>query len=196
MKGDKDRERFAQVFFVLFEVYGDGEPAKALIDIYWKTLEPYRIDEVEVAAQEILKSRKYNGMPKPAEIILLIEGESEDKALGAWNETIKALHRHGHYRSIRFSDPVIHGAIEAMGGWLKCGDWEEKELTWKQKEFLQQYRIQSRNKELPDYLPGRYEIESLSGKGERLKEGAVNPFLIDLSGKSSLMLPSNMPEKG
>ena len=81
--------------------------------------------------------------PMLADIVTRIEGNIEDRAALAWSLVRKAVRKYGSGRSIRFSnDPVIHYAIEKMGGWWHLDRVLDNENEpWKFKEFARFYRL-------------------------------------------------------
>jgi hypothetical protein len=125
-------------------------------------LEPFPNDACIRAFHELIRSAKF--FPKPAEFLEHLEARREDRAAVAWLDVVATLKRFGNYQSVRFADSVIHSAIEAMGGWVRFGLMEEKERTWKQKEFERLYQvIAARHGSHPPYLAGICEIENAAG---------------------------------
>jgi hypothetical protein len=138
----QDYEKFAVLMATLAEVFDAGrEVSKFKMEIYFKALERYRIDDISCAVSNMIHERVYPSFPKPAEIIQEITGKTEDKAMLAWIKTKDAIGRIGSYQSVVFDDPVIHSTIEAMGGWIDAGNWLEDEMVWKGKEFERLYSI-------------------------------------------------------
>ncbi len=163
-----DYRKFAEVMAVLTEVFGDGkQPSKLKIDIYFKALEAHSIASVCAAVNQLVRERVYPTFPKPAEIIKLITGDTQDMALLAWTKVAKAIARIGTYSSVRFSDPVIHSTIEAMGGWVHFGTFTESEMVWKQKDFERHYGVMKSLKSHPLHLPGIHEIHNVAMGMER-----------------------------
>lgn len=79
---------------------------------------------------------------------------------GEWVLVDKTVKSDGVYTSVKFSDPVIHSVINAMGGWVALGLCSMDEWKWKQKEFERLYAIMSRQSEHPDHLPGQIELDN------------------------------------
>lgn len=153
-----DLIKFAEIMAGLAEVYDGGRPPTAIkIEIYFKALEIFPIQDIKNAVEKMFASRVYPSFPKPAEIIQEIQGTTEDRATTAWIEMITALRRIGTYESVEFTDPVIHSVIQFMGGWPDTGNWLEADLKWKQKEFERLYTIMAKNDNHPRYLPGIFE---------------------------------------
>lgn len=155
----EDRKKFAALMASMAEVFDGKDEVSALkMEIYYKTLESYPIEHISVAVSSLMKSRVYPSMPKPAEIIGEIEGKNKHSATLAWLKVVSGISRVGNYQSVQFDDPVIHSAIQAMGGWAQLGLVKNDDLHWKQKEFEKLYEIfTERGGKHPAYLPGIHE---------------------------------------
>ncbi|MDD5414634.1 MAG: DUF6475 domain-containing protein [Smithellaceae bacterium] len=141
---------------VLCELY-DKTPSPLLIGIYWKALEPFTDEQCETAFNSIICSSRF--FPKPADFIEFLQGTNQDKATQAWIKTVNAIRKYGNYTSVKFDDPVIHAVIEFMGGWANTGEWHDDNLRWKEKEFLQLYKVmEKRGEPYPLHLPGLIEV--------------------------------------
>lgn len=157
----KDENRFLELMTVLGEIH-DRKITRLLLDVYWRVLEPF-LDEACIRAfHELIRTAKF--FPKPAELLEHLEARKEDRAAVAWFDVVATLKRFGNYQSVRFADPVIHSAIEAMGGWVRFGLMEERERPWRQKEFERLYQIiAAQPGSHPLYLAGICEIENAGG---------------------------------
>jgi len=90
-----------------------------------------------------------------------LEKSGEAKALLAWILVEKTIRGIGNYESVQFDDPVIHGVIESLGGWSDYSDFNNEKLVWKQREFINRYKVLERKTHgHPEYLPGRVEIDN------------------------------------
>jgi len=160
----QDELKFAELMAVLAEVYDDGRPpSKLKMEVYYRALEQFDIESIEKAVKGLIFTRTTASFPKPAEIIQEIRGTTANRATMAWLDVLEAVKRAGNYRSVKFSDPVIHGVIEVMGGWVKLAEslkWDEEK--WKQKEFEKLYEVLAKNprSKNPEYLPGLQEIQN------------------------------------
>jgi len=157
----KDENRFRELMTVLGEIH-DRQITRLLLDFYWRILEPFP-DEVCIRAfHELIGRAKF--FSKPAEFLELLEGRCGDQATAAWLDVFAALKRYGNYQSVRFADAVIHSVIEAMGGWVNFGLMEERDRSWRQKEFERFYAvIAGREGSHPAYLAGIHEIKNAAG---------------------------------
>ena len=157
---DRDAEQFAGIIASLSEVFGSGEPSKTLIKIFWLALLQLDINDIQRAASDIIRTRVYPSLPKPADIIEAIRGTSTDRATGAWIKVIGTLRGVGSYQSVKFDDPVIHSCIEMMGGWPDMGNMLIDDEKWKQREFEKLYAIMEKRGNHPAHLAGRFEIDN------------------------------------
>jgi len=185
----KDRKRFAaRCLLPAAELYGKA-PSDAVADVWWDALRPYDIEAVESAFRRHLVSPDTGQfMPKPADIVRMLAGTSEDAALVAWAKLDRAVRNPGCYASVVFDDPLIHRVVRDLGGWIRLGTKIDDEWPFVGREFQNRYRgFRSRN-EAPEYPPrliGIYEAENtvkgymytdvvLLGDVERAKLVAAN----------------------
>jgi len=156
----KNEIKFKEYLAVLCELH-DRTMSKMLTDLYWKVLEPFSDEDCEVVFKEIIYSNKF--FPKPADFTELLRGSKKNQGTLAWIEVLETIKRVGAYQSVKFSNPVIHGVIESMGGWARlAGDMLVDEEKWKQKEFERLYEVISQHQrgKHPEYLAGICEIQN------------------------------------
>ncbi len=135
-------KKFTEIMFILADLYNSSQPISEMkLDIYFNIFKEYPIDVFNQAVNSIIKTRTVNNFPKPAEIILEIEGSSADKSLTAWLQVTETIARVGAYKSVQFDDPVIHTVISEMGGWPKVCEVLEDDLKWMQKDFERLYQL-------------------------------------------------------
>lgn len=95
--------------------------------------------------------------PKPADVVRILEGDTETRAMRAWVAVERALRSIGSYSSVVFDDPITQGVISEMGGWIKLCEVTEDELPFRRNEFVKRYRgyaSQSKAPEFPKVLIG------------------------------------------
>lgn len=164
MRGDDDFKKFLEVLDSVWEMYGKPPMGDAGAALFFQALEPYPVEVFGAAVAEHIRLSPF--LPKPADLVKLIEGSGEDRARAAWQEVLRACQVHGVYRSVRFEDPRIHFAISAMGGWIKVGQISEGELPFREKDFVSHFRLAERLgvtwsfPRIPAHLPGHCEIEN------------------------------------
>jgi hypothetical protein len=135
---ENDIGEFGKIILGLSEIFG-GEMSPIAIDIYFNALSDFTIDEVSKGISSVVKSRVYNGMPKPAEIIEAISGSSNVQAITAWDEVLTDIRKRGRLQGGKFDNPAIEQAIRVCGGWEKICAGDEQDLQWVKKEFIEAY---------------------------------------------------------
>jgi hypothetical protein len=92
-------------------------------------------------------------MPKPADIVKMLQGSTQDSGLVAWSKVDAAIRMRGTYVSVVFDDPVIHRVILDMGGWVQIGGKNETDMPFLKNEFVNRYRGYRMRNEIPAYPP-------------------------------------------
>jgi len=125
----------------------DDAKAKRICNTWHKAMQANGIDE-QVATQaleQITYTTKF--MPKPADVIELVRGGSDTKALAGWVNVIKvAKTTNAIYRPTIFDDPQIHYTIATMGGWADLYNQITslrhigESLQWIKKDFIASYK--------------------------------------------------------
>lgn len=136
--------------------------------MYGKSMSPFEIgvwedalknyEEAQIArALESHIKNPDNGqfMPKVADIVRLIDGDSQDRAHIAWQKAFEGISSVGQYEDVCFDDGHIHSVIEEMGGWEKFCLMTTDEISFRQRDFINLYKTNSRhNKPYPKLLIG------------------------------------------
>lgn len=135
-----DQKHFASQLEAVMALYG-RTMTPAVLEVWWEAL--LHLDFPVVS--EALKRHTQNpdaGMypPKPADVIRLMGGTSNDRALIAWAKVKKAIASVGAWNSVVFDDAGIHAAIDQMGGWSSLCHTTEDEMPFRAKEFENRYR--------------------------------------------------------
>jgi hypothetical protein len=159
---DQDLSRFAEMIVGVGEVYGKSL-TPIVIDVYWSVLKAFKFEEVKKAIYLHLENPDVGRyLPKPADIIMAVEGSSQNQALRAWTKVVSASQRIGVYTSVAFDDALIHAVIEDMGGWRIFCAVETEQLPFVGKEFQERYRGYVIKKPLryPKYLTGIAESQN------------------------------------
>ncbi|EKD45294.1 MAG: bacteriophage protein [uncultured bacterium] len=161
---DQDLSRFAILLVGVGEVYGKSLTS-AVIDVYWNVLKAFKFEDVKKAVYLHLENPDAGKfLPKPADIIMAIEGSPQNQALRAWTKVVSAIHGIGVYTSVAFDDALIHAVIEDMGGWRIFCVSETERLPFIGREFQERYRGHVIKKPLrhPKYLTGIAESQNSS----------------------------------
>lgn len=147
---EKDKNLFLQCLTLLAESF-NRKVSSLLIETYWQCLETYPFAQVKQAMLSTLQNpdRKW-GMPTPADLVVILQGDSRSYALKAWGQVVTAIRTVGRYDSVIFDHPIIHCVIRDMGGWVYLCQQPEKELPFLRHEFEKRYR-DYQNKPLSSY---------------------------------------------
>lgn len=150
---ETDKPAFARLMVGLGEYYGKDQ-SKQVLSIYWKALEQYDLDAVDAACRaHISNPDSGQWFPKIADLVRLIDGGTNDRALLAWTKVDQAVRRIGTFQSVCFDDGLIHVALQDMGGWQAFGNKTEDEWPFIAKEFQQRYRALAARPVQPPHVP-------------------------------------------
>lgn len=151
---DNERKDFAELLSDVYSAYGK-DVSGFVLNAFWESLKRFDFHAV-ARAFSAHYSNPDNGQfaPKPGDIVRIIDGGSGDRALMAWVKVDKAIRRVGPYQSVVFDDPIIHAVLDDMGGWIALNSTpSEKDLEFRQNEFLKRYRGYLITGRVPDYQP-------------------------------------------
>lgn len=111
------------------------------ISVWWEACHPFDFAAVRSAFnRHAVNPDNGQFMPKPADIVKLLQGTTTDGAMVAWSKVDKAIRQVGTYASVAFDDRIIHAVIQDMGGWVELGRKSEDEWPFVAKEFQTRYR--------------------------------------------------------
>jgi hypothetical protein len=145
-----DRKHFGEMLVAVAAVYGK-DMSPAVVAIYFSALAPYDLAAVRQAFDRYVRNPDTGQfMPKPADLIRMIDGGTQDLALIAWTEVERSIRRIGSYADVEFADKRIHCVISDMGGWIRLCETTEESLPFVAKEFQTRYRAYSLRGEVPD----------------------------------------------
>jgi hypothetical protein len=111
---------------VVGAVYGfyrkDRDLTPVTMRMWFEALRAYELTTIRAAFTSHLRNPDVGQfVPMPADLVKLIDGGSNDAALLAWARVDRAARTIGAYRSVVFDDPLIHYAIDNIGGWIHLG---------------------------------------------------------------------------
>jgi hypothetical protein len=160
-----DAPRFKQTLAAVYSLYGKDLTASVL-DIWFGALKGYDIAAIsEALSRHAVNPDGGQFLPKPADVVRLIDGGGQDAALVAWAKVDKALRSVGPYATVVFDDPLIHFALANLGGWAGLGTKTEEEWPFLRNNFVALYRgARGRSYAYPAKLVGLAESHN-SGKG-------------------------------
>lgn len=147
-------EQFQEGVAGVYAFYGK-EVSGFAMDVWWNAMGPYDLAAVRDAFnRHLMNPDSGQFLPKPADIVKMLGGRTEDRALVAWAKVDKAVRSVGNYSSVVFDDPLIHRCIAEMGGWIGLGQKTEDEWPFVGKEFQTRYRgYAMRGDAVRDYQP-------------------------------------------
>jgi len=155
---------FCKMIYSLAELYGQKKPSDFVIALWWNALKNFDISVVRQAlSAHVTNPDNGQFMPKPADVVRLLGGTTQDRALVAWSRVAEAVRRVGNWESVVFDDHIIHAVIYEMGGWVALGSKTDKEWDFVKNEFVTRYRSYSHGDQTPNYPPvlvGMFETQN------------------------------------
>jgi hypothetical protein len=146
-----DFQKFHDGIAGVMSFYGKSVSRFAL-DVWWTALRRFDLAAIVDAFNRHLANPDTGQFaPKPADIIRMLQGSTQDSAMRAWAKVDQAVHRVGTYCDVVFDDALIHRVIQDMGGWIALGTRSEDEWPFVAKEFENRYRGFSARGECPPY---------------------------------------------
>ena len=135
----RDRERFGACLLAASELY--GKPVgEAVAAVWWDALRRFDIAAVESAFRRHFANPDAGQfMPKPADIVRMVEGTTVDAAQVAWAKVDKAVLVVGPYASVTFDDPIVMRVLQDMGGWVMLSDKTDDDWPFVANEFRTRY---------------------------------------------------------
>lgn len=147
---EEDKRQFAELISDVSAFYRQ-DCNKFAISVWWEAMRPYDFEVVNAAMGRHARNPD-NGqyMPKPADVVKMLEGTTMDKAVLAWADVERAISRIGPYESVEFADPRCAQIVTEMGGWVRLCQVTNEELPFRRREFENRYRsMVNTNEPLP-----------------------------------------------
>lgn len=170
-----DRKRLSACLLAASEVYG-REVSEAVAGVWWGALKAYDIEAIETAFQRHMTNPDTGQfMPRPADIVRMLAGTTQDAALVAWAKVDKAVRTVGTYASVTFDDAIAMRVLQDMGGWIALGTKDSDEWPFVGNEFVKRYQGYRLRGETPDYprrLAGISEADA-ARRGLRAREAVL-----------------------
>lgn len=148
---DTDKMKFFELIGGVYAFYG-----KDISDfaggVWWQAMRPYDFAAVADALnRHCVNPDTGQFMPKPADVVKMLSGSTQDAALVAWAKVDRAVRQVGNYETVVFDDPIIHRVLHDMGGWIPLGTKTEDEWPFLRNEFVNRYRGYRMRNEIPEY---------------------------------------------
>ncbi|PSJ16355.1 DUF6475 domain-containing protein [Nitrosomonas supralitoralis] len=148
---ENDFEKFREGLAGIYGFY-DKEINTFVLDIWWNALKIYDLPAIiQAFNRHVINTESGKWLPKPADIIRMLRGSTQDLALVAWAKVDWALRHRGTYVDVVFPDLLIHRVLHDMGGWISLGTKIEDELPFVAREFENRYRGFRERSEIPEY---------------------------------------------
>lgn len=110
-------------------------------DVWWEAMRPYEFEAVRVALNRHAVDPDHGQfLPKPADVVRLLDGGNQDAALRAWTAVDRAVRTVGPYQSLVFDDPLVHSVVADMGGWPQLCASTDEQWPFVRNEFVTRYR--------------------------------------------------------
>ncbi|KVG77203.1 DUF6475 domain-containing protein [Burkholderia ubonensis] len=150
---DSNRGAFAELISGVYAFYG-REASDFALSVWWAAMQPFDLAAVHDAMnRHCVNPDSGQFLPKPADIVKMVQGSTQDSALVAWAKVDRAIRSCGTYNSVVFDDALIHRVIVEMGGWVLVGGKGEEEWPFVRNEFVNRYRGYKMRSETPEYQP-------------------------------------------
>lgn len=190
-----DFDAFAELMSITAEQYGKTV-SDGLMGLYWQALQPYELSAVRSAlSAHITNPDTGQFMPKIADIVRMIGGRTEDRALAAWSKVDRAMRTIGPYQDVVFDDPAIHVVLVDMGGWSSFGQKTEDEWPFTRNEFVTRYRGLATAQRKIDRVPA---LTGITNTGNSAGQHALEPPVPigDLAGATRTFERIRAPTEG
>lgn len=163
---DTERAAFATTIAGVYDFYGKaGSCNEFALQVWWEAMKNFDLPVVrEALSRHCLNPDNGQFLPRPADVVRMMGGTSKDSALIAWAKVDKAVRDAGAYSTVVFDDPLIHRAIDELGGWIWLCGQPTDEWHFVEKRFCDHYRAYKARGEVPAYpkkLLGRYDAQNL-----------------------------------
>ncbi|WP_232625655.1 DUF6475 domain-containing protein [Achromobacter deleyi] len=177
----------------LFELVGNvysfyaREASVFVFNVWWEAVKAYDLDAVSQAfSRHCANPDSGQFLPKPADVVKMLHGSTQDAALQAWAKVDRAVRGVGTWASVAFDDPLIHRVLHDMGGWSPLGRKEEREWPFLASEFVNRYRGYRGRSERPEYPP--ILLGDADAHNGRIGAEAGTPVLIGDAGRAALVV--------
>lgn len=155
----EDRDVIFEVLGLLFADCGRKEIPDLVLKHWHLNLRKYSDEQIVYGYQQASQTQEkwQPELGKFIDLMITPPGcESlEQEAKEAWDIIKSLISRVGPYRSLYFKNTIISESIRKTGGWIKLCRENIEDLVWKEKDFIQFYKMFKKRCEVYDpYLPG------------------------------------------
>jgi len=148
-----DRKGFFALLANVHAFYGK-ELSEFAGSVWWEAMAPFDFAAARAAFnRHAVNPDAGQFMPKPADVVRMLQGGTADQAATAWSKVDRAQRCVGPWQDVVFDDALIHRCVMELGGWAWLGQQTEKEWPFIARRFETLYRGYRMRDELPDYPP-------------------------------------------
>ena len=163
----KNRNKFSEFMTIISEMH-EKTPSNLLIEVYWKSLEPFSDDQCKKAFNFVITRCKF--FPKPADLTDFILGspkqieqQGKDKALVIANEIVAHLNTRGSRVFPKLDDKIAKHLMTKRWPYYEWGSTViESEIKWWVKEFCEAYNSYTA-REVPFEIEASTDVKKLVG---------------------------------
>ena len=146
-----DKKAFGEMLANVYSFYRQDSSVFAN-GIWWEAMKPFDLGAVKEALnRHCVNPDTGQYLPKPADVVRMLQGGTLDQAAQAWAKVDRAVRSVGTYEDVVFDDPLIHRVIAEMGGWVWFGQQKEDEWPFIAKRFETLYRGYRARNEVPEF---------------------------------------------
>lgn len=169
----EDAKAFGELVRNVHSFYGK-DASTFTIDVWWGAMKHYDLAAVRDAlSRHCVNPDNGHFLPRPADVVRMLEGSTLDSAVFAWTKVDRALQSVGTYATVAFDDPLIHRVLEDMGGWTYLGQKSTDEWPFVAKEFQTRYRGYKAQRARPEYPPKLIGLVDAANTKQGFREGEV-----------------------
>jgi hypothetical protein len=122
--------------------------------VWTEAMKPYDFKAVADAMnRHLMNPDSGQFMPKPADIVKMLQGSTQDSALVAWTTLDRKVRHVGPYASVTFDDPILANVVRDMGGWVHLCNKTDDEWPFVRNEFVNRYRGYKVRGDVPALTP-------------------------------------------
>lgn len=165
--------KFVEALAGVHDFYGK-ELSEFAAQVWLEAVKGFELAQVTKAlSAHLMDADRGQFMPKPADLVRILQGTQTDRAMIAWGMVAAAMSSVGAYTDVVFDDPIVHLCVTDIGGWVKVCRTPYDEQSYLQHRFCEAYRAYAR-RGAPTEYPGRL-IGCGGGPDDYAKRGMSPP---------------------
>lgn len=185
---------FTELLESVYEVYGKTISDAATV-MFFSALKRYELSDIRRALNaHVVDPVAGKFPPKPADLVLHMDGDPESRSLNAWSKVEQAIGRVGPHQDVVFDDAAVMACIEDMGGWIEICKVSNEEMPYKRNEFAKRYKGYLNRP--PQRHPPKFIGLSTASNMQHYPGHQSVPVLIGDPDKAILVLESGKKQSG